>query len=92
MLVYFKAQRRALCSISSVQEWQSVAALAMKPQRQIAAISTKTALASSLVSHMRSPFLSIRHPSRQKEQANAVTEGNCLQAEAAKRLGVRLKL
>jgi hypothetical protein len=28
-------------------------------------------------------FLSIRHPSRRREQMNAVTEGYCLQAEGA---------
>jgi hypothetical protein len=35
-------------------------------------------------------FLSIWHPSRRREQANAVTEGYCLQAKACR--GAEIKM
>lgn len=67
---------------ASVEEY-IVAALATKPHRQMAAISAKTVGTSSLASHIMSLFLSIRHPSRRREQMNALTEGYRLQAKGA---------
>jgi hypothetical protein len=58
----------------SVDEY-IVVALATKPHRQMKAISANTVGTSLLASHCRSLFLSIRHPSRQREPWNAVTEG-----------------
>ena len=59
---------------ASVEEY-IVAALATKPHRQMAATSAATVGMASFASHMEYLLLSIRHPSRQKEQVNAVTEG-----------------
>jgi len=73
---------------ASVEEY-IVAALATKPHRQMAATSANTVGMASFASRMEYLLLSIRHPSRQKEQVNAVTEGYCVQVGA--RSGLRSK-
>ena len=64
----------------SVEEY-IVAALATKPQRQMKATNANIVGTSSLSSHMSCLFLSIRHPSRRREQVNAVIEGCRIQVE-----------
>ena len=58
-----------------------VAALATKPHKPMMAISANTVGTSSPASQMSCLFLSIRHPSRQREQVNAVIEWCCMQVE-----------